>query len=190
MSNAGRFALATACGLILAAMVHIVAILLMPWLSQQDALARLRSTATADRAELIAAPGRGTTWLPSPDPAVAVAACAYNLEEGPLRIAARTGDLFQSVSFHTRAGGVFFAVTDKAAVRGALDLVVMTRGQLDETLALEDDTEPSRDVRIVAPNREGFVIIRVLAPMPSLRDRAESAAKSVACTTEPAPGES
>jgi uncharacterized membrane protein len=188
MSDRTKFLFATLCGLVLAGIVHITAVLAMPWLSERDAFSRLRATMTADRSELIAPPTpTGDTWLPHPDPALAVAACAYNLDEGPVRISAKTGALFQSLSFHARGGGVFFAITDRAAIRSALDLVVMTRRQLDEALATEDQDEPSRDVRIVAPQREGFVVVRALAARPSLREEAEMAAKSVSCTIDQPP---
>ena len=185
MSEAGRFVLATLCGLVLAALVHIGIVFGVPWLGERDAFSRLRATVSAERTEIVAAPGGAGTWLPRPDPSVALAACAYDLRDAPVRISTRTGSLFESISFHSRAGGVFFAVTDRAAVRGALDLVVMTRQQLDEALAREDDEGPSRDVRIVSPTREGLVIVRVLAPQRSLRGDAEEAAKSVSCVTEP-----
>jgi uncharacterized membrane protein len=118
-----------------------------------------------------------------------VAACGYNLDEGPVRISARTGPLFQSLSFHARAGGIFFAVTDRAAIRGSLDLVIMTRQQLDEALAREDEDDPTRDVRIISPSREGLVIVRVLAGLPSQRLEAEAAASSVSCTIDVEPAE-
>ena len=186
MSAWSRFLLATVCGLVLAGIVHIAAVLSVPWLSEQDAFSRLRGTLAADRSQIIAAPGQ-ETWLPRPDPAASLAACAYNLDEGPLRVSARTGPIFESLSFHAR-GGTFFAVTDRAGVRGVLDLVVMTRSQLDEAQANDDGDEPSRDVRIVAARREGLVIVRVVAPFPSQREEAETAAKSVSCVTEPLPG--
>ena len=185
MSETGRFVLATLCGLVLAALVHIGIVFGIPWLGERDAFSRLRSTVAAERSELVAAPGAAGTWLPRPDPALAVAACAYDLRDGPVRITTKSGPLFESLSFHSRAGGVFFAVTDRAAVRGLLDLVVMTRPQLDEALAREDEDEPSRDVRVVSPTREGLVIIRVLASQPSWRAQAEEAAKAVSCTSEP-----
>jgi uncharacterized membrane protein len=187
MSGWGRFLLATMCGLMLAGIVHIAAVLSVPWLSEQDAFSRLRGTLAADRSEIIAAPGK-ETWLPHPDPAAALAACAYNLDEGPLRVSARTSPIFESLSFHARGGGIFYAVTDRAALRGVLDLVVMTRSQLDEAQANEDEDEPSHDVRIVAPRREGLVIVRAVAPFPSQREQAETAAKSVSCVTEPVSG--
>ncbi len=188
MTGLGRFVIATLCGLVLAAMVHISAILVMPYFAQGDALSRLRATAASNNAEIIDADGG--SWLPSPDPAVMVGACAYNLDEGPLRVSARSRGLFQSISLHGRGTGVYYALTDRAAVRGALDLVIMTQRQLDQTLAMEDEDEPSRDVRIVAPNRAGLVIVRVLAAFPSQRPEAMEAVRAVACTTDPLPNES
>jgi uncharacterized membrane protein len=185
MKGWGRILLATACGLALAGIVHVSAVLGIPWLSEQDAFSRLRGTLAADQSELVATPDGGT-WLPRPDPAATLAACAYNLDEGPLRVSARTGPLFEALAFHARGGGIFFAITDRAAVRGGLDLVVMTQSQLDEAQANED--EPSRDVRIVAPRREGLVIVRVVAPFPSQREEAAAAAKSASCITEPLAG--
>jgi uncharacterized membrane protein len=179
-----QFALATLCAFVLAGIVHLATVLAIPYLAEKDAFSRLRSTLSADKSEIVAAPGDPATWLPHPDPNVALSTCAYTLDEGPVRISARTGALFQSVSLHARGGGVFFAITDRAAVRGALDLVVMTRRQLDEALASEDPDEPSRDVRIVSPGREGLVVIRVLAAFASQREEASEAAKSVSCTID------
>ena len=184
MSERSRFLLATLCGLVLAAAVHIVVVLAVPRFAERDAFGRLQDTMTAETAQLVSAPGGAPTWMPRPDPAVAVAACAFDLQDGPVRVSARTGALFQSISLHSKGGGVFYALTDRAAVRGELELVVLTRRQLDEALAQDDDSEPSRDVRIVAPRREGMVIVRVAAPLPSLRPQAEEAAKAVSCVIE------
>ena len=184
MSESARFFLATLCGLVLGIAVHIVVVLGGPRYAEQDAFSRLQETMAADTAQLVSAPGFAPTWLPRPDPAVAVAACAYDLRDGPIRVSAKTGPLLQSLSLHAKGGGVFYALTDRAAVRGSLELVVMTRRQLDEALAEDDDAEPSRDVRIVAPRPEGLVIVRVAAPLPSLRMQAEEAAKAVSCVVE------
>ncbi|MBO1907055.1 hypothetical protein KHP60_17335 [Microvirga sp. 3-52] len=184
MRGFSRFLVATLCGIVIAAGVHIAAILASPYLAEQDAFAKVQATLTADRAQIISAPGGENTWLPRPDPAVAVATCAFDLRNGPMRISGQTGSLPLSFSFHKESGGVFFAVTDRAAVRGELEIVAMTARQLDEARAAEDENDPSRDVRIVSPERQGFVIVRVAAPSPSLRPQAEEAAKAISCTAE------
>ena len=180
----GRFLFATACGLVLGAGVHIFVVLASPRFAENDAIAKVQPTLLSETAQIISPPGGDTTWLPLPDPALAIAACAFDLSEGPARISAMTGQSFLSFSLHTKTSGVFFAVTDRAAIRGELELVVMTQRQLDEARAAEDENEPSRDVRIVSPEEEGFAVIRVAAPMPSLRPAAVESAKAVACTVD------
>ena len=192
MSGRARLLLATASGLVIAAIVHLATVLAIPALSRTDALSRSRGTLSADQAVLAHAlspqggpqGGAAPSWLSAADPDVAVAVCAYNLDEGPMRVTARTGTLFQSISVHSRAGA-FYAITDQAAVRGAIDLVVMTRRQFDEVLAQSDDV--SRDLRVVAPAREGYVVVRVLAALPSQRAQADEAARGVACTLDAPP---
>lgn len=189
MTAAGRFLLATLVGLVLAGIAHLSAVLAIPWLAERDALTRLAETATADHSVVIQAAagapdGGRQPWLPRPDPALSVGACAFNLAEGPVRVSARMGALFESLSVHGRGTGAFYAVTDRAAVRGALDLVILTQRQLDELQAREEEDEPSRDVRIVAPTLRGFVIVRALADLPSEWAMADEAARSVACTID------
>jgi hypothetical protein len=69
-------------------------------------------------------------------------------------------------------------------VRGNIELVIMTRRQFDEALANADEDERNRDVRIVAPGREGYVVVRVLSALPSQQAMANQAARSVSCTIE------
>lgn len=197
MSLRSQFLLATACGLILAGIVHIVTVLSIPRFAETDALARARESESLDHPLLVHAaatrdkPEPSTdTGLPKPDPNVAIGVCAYDLDDGPMRLSARSGPLTLSIAVHGRRGA-FYAVTDQAAVRGSLELVVMTRAQYDEALANEDENEVSRDVRIVASDHEGFAVVRAVAGLPSQRAMADSAVEGVSCSidapAEPAP---
>jgi uncharacterized membrane protein len=184
-----RFLFATLCGLVLAGLVHIVTVLAIPTLSESDALTRSGTSESLDHPQRIYTlstgdnPAPAEAWLPIPDPSVAVGVCAYNLDDGPMRVSARTGPQMLSLAVHGRRGA-FYAVTDQAAVRGALDLVILTRAQYDEALANEDENEPSRDVRIVAPERQGYVVVRVIAALPSQRPAANDAVQAVSCTID------
>ncbi|ACA15645.1 conserved hypothetical protein [Methylobacterium sp. 4-46] len=189
MTPFGRFLIATLSGLVLAGIVHIAVVLAIPALSARDALSRTRATLSNDTsvlihaAELSGPPEAAEGWLPPQDPAVAVGVCAYDLDDGPVRISAETGPLFESLSVHGR-GSAFYAITDQAAVKGNIELVVMTQRQFDEALANADEDERNRDVRIVAPSRQGFVVVRVLAALPSQQALANAAARSVSCTID------
>lgn len=184
-----RFAYATLVGLVLAGIVHIAAVLAIPRLSDADALARARSSESLDHPQPVYVvatgddPAPAEAWLPIPDPAVAVGICAYDLADGPMRVSARTGPMALSLAAHGRRGA-FYAVTDQAAVRGALDLVILTRAQYDAALAEDDENDPSRDVRIVATDTRGFVVVRVLAGLPSQRPAANATVQAVSCTTD------
>jgi uncharacterized membrane protein len=181
------FWLATACGLVIAGIVHIATVLAIPRFSEGDAFTRARASETLDHPlrihGLAGAPAANGEWLPNPDPAVSVGVCSYDLDDGPMRVSAQAGSLMLSVSMHSRRGA-FYAVTDQAAVRGGLDLVVMTRAQFDEALANDVAGEVTRDVRIVAPARRGFVVVRVIAALPSERAVADAAVQAVSCTID------
>ncbi|MFH6785462.1 MULTISPECIES: DUF1254 domain-containing protein [Methylobacterium] len=189
MTPLGRFVLATLCGLVLAGLVHVATVLAIPYLSTGDAFARSRTTLANDTSVLVHAAETGGPaeaaegWLPRQDPAVAVGICAYDLDDGPVRITAETGPLLETIALHGR-NGAYYAITDQAALRGTVELVIMTKRQFDEALATADEDERNRDVRIIAPSREGFVSVRVLAALPSQQAQANEAARSVSCTID------
>ena len=75
--------------------------------------------------------------------------------DGPLRVKApieRSG--FVSLSFHTRRGGIFYALTDKAATHGALEALVLTEDQLRALQAKDDEDTPVQELRIVSTTQD------------------------------------
>ena len=190
MSVRLRVVLASLCGLVLAGLVHIGTVLSIPRFADRDALSLARQSESLDHPLRIYTLATGESpaqaepsWLPIPDPSVAVGVCAYDLDDGPMRLSAKTGSLTLSFAVHGRQGA-FYAVTDQAAVRGSLDLVIMTRAQYDEALANEDENGVNRDVRIVAPEREGYAVVRVVAGLPSQRASANEAVEAVSCSID------
>ncbi|SEF63080.1 DUF1254 domain-containing protein [Bosea lathyri] len=179
----GRFVLATIAGLVLAGIVHIVTILLIPILSERDANTAYRMLGSGGRAELLPSPG-GTRDLPplrEADPAAVTAVCSYDLSAGPMRVVARAGSLPLGLTLHRRGGGVLYAITDRAAIRGVVEFLVMTEEQRDERIAQDDDGEVNRELRIVSDTAQGLIVARVLAKRPSDRADAEALATGVAC---------
>ena len=57
-------------------------------------------------------------------------------------------------------------------------------GQYDEALASEDENQVNRDVRIVAPEREGYAVVRVIAALPSQSAMANDAVDAVSCSID------
>lgn len=174
-----------------AGVVHIVSILLMPHLAPRDAFARLSMAAqgavVANGVALLPKPKPGAEAMPFDDPFMVEGVCFFDLSKRLLRLRASVdGEDFLGVSFHTRTGRVFHAVTDRSSIKGKIDIVVGDADQI-ETLENEDEAAPSEEVRVTSPAKEGFVLIRSLAKRPSDRRRAEQLARAVSCETLPVP---
>jgi uncharacterized membrane protein len=170
----------------LAALVHFVVILMIPVVATRDAFAAL--SAVGAPGDTVALPRASPTLRRFPyfDPAVAAAFCRYDLSAGPVRVKAPLGRAaFTSISFHSRRGAVFYALTDRAAAHGAIEAVIVTPQQLRSLQASDDEDDPSRDLRIVSPTEDGYVIRRVFSESPSLYGAAEEEAKTLACVEEP-----
>lgn len=177
-----RLLLTTLAGLVLAAIVHIVTILLIPVLSASDANTAYRMLGANGRAELISARSGGGLPLPrEADPATVTAVCGYDLTAGPMRVVARAGTLPLGLTLHRRGGGVVYAITDRAAIRGVVEFVVMTEEQRDERIARDEEGEAARELRVVSDTDQGLIVARVLVPRPSDRADAEALASGVAC---------
>ena len=146
------------CALVLAGIVHLAPCSRSRDLAEQDAFSRLRATLCdrplrdrrgAGRPGHLAAPPRSR---PSP-----LSACAYNARRGAgARLGPYRGAVPVAVASTPAAAACSSPSPTGPPIRGALDLVVMTRRQLDEALASEDEDEPSarRAHRLAGPAKD------------------------------------
>ena len=174
-----------AATLIFAGIVHLTSILLMPRVAPHDAFARLAGYLRDGGISLLPSPEPGKEVLPFLDPAFAYAACGYDLAKGPLRLKASLapGPLV-TLSFHSRHGVVFYAFTDRAALRGAIEVLVLTAPQLAEAEAQDNEDEPPQELRLLAPENEGFVLLRALARSPGETAAAQARLAGVECSRQ------
>jgi uncharacterized membrane protein len=178
----------TLYAIVIGALVHLATILAVPSFATRDAFARLAPLGPVNATIALERPGPRNRQLPYGDPAVASAFCRFDLTGGPVRVKARiVRSGFASLSFHTRPGSVFYALTDKAAVRGRLEALVLTAAQLRSVAARDNEDEPSQELRIVSSTDQGFVLIRAFSEQPSLYPQSESDARSLVCASEPLP---
>ena len=173
--------------LILAALVHLLVVLIVPRVATRDAFARLAPLGALNETVVLPRASPKGSLLPYADPAVAMSFCRFDLALGPLRVAAPTGRAFASISFHTRRGLVFYELTDKAATNGIISAVLATPGDIRLLAAHDVEENPSRDLRIAAPDNEGYVTMRAFSELPSLYGEAEAEARRLKCQPEPIP---
>jgi uncharacterized membrane protein len=182
-------------GAILAGIVHLIAILTLPSLGEHSAWQRLEAATALNQTVTFArpdAPGSGESATPDDfgrdlDPAATQALCRFDLTQGPVRVTLPVGTLPQSLSVHGERGGVNYAVSDRAATRGQLVVVLFTQRQLDDLEAQEEGDDPSTDLRVVVPGARGLVLVRAIALFPSQQAQAEAAIAALRCQNAPMP---
>ena len=168
--------------LVIACIVHIVSVLAMPRLAPRDSFARLAAVGPANRMTVLAQAEPGREVVPFIDPAFSFAVCPFDLAGGPVGVTAlATDDTFLALSFHDRQSRVFYALTDRAATKGKIDIVVATAAQVDALEAQDNEDEPPSELRLTAPERQGYVLVRVLKePGRTARD-VEASLQAVRC---------
>lgn len=185
MSQRGIVAALTLLAILLVAgVVHVASLLIVPRVAPDDAFARLAAVTPEGNVSVLPRDGSPGAAMPDRDPSLATAVCRYDLDRGPLRVsAALGGGAFAALTLHARSGVAFYGLNDRAGNEGRLELVVMTALQLDDAQAKDAADAPLRDVRVVAPQRQGFVMFDVL---PRIGGDAEArrALSSVSCRVE------
>ena len=72
-------------------------------------------------------------------------------------------------------------MTDRAAVKGRIDVVVATAAQIEALEAGDNADEPVQDLRLPVADFEGYVVARALAERPGDMARARAQLQSVSC---------
>jgi uncharacterized membrane protein len=165
--------------------VHIVAILLMPYVAPNDGFARLSGYGRPGELVLLPRIEPGHQLTPFADPALAQGICLFDLDDGSLFIHGdlQTGGLV-TLSFRTRTGRIFYGMTDKASQHGTLAVRVLTGAQR-EKLQGDEEQDPQQELRIVSPEATGYILINAFVPFPSARSQSEAQIKAISCATEP-----
>lgn len=165
---------------LVAAIAHILFVLLIPSVGSRGALQRLDG---APGALTLLDPSRGASGAPPyDDPAAALAICKYDLAMGPLSVSAPTDEAhFLSVALLDARATPFYSVTNRAAVRGKIELVVGDARQISALEANDSDETPNETLRLKSPTQKGFVLARALLEHAEDGPRARAALQSIRC---------
>jgi len=168
-------------GLVLAGLIHIVAVLTLPMLAPKNAHARLAALGPANTMIELPAAAPGRQALPMMAPDVRYAFCRFDLSDGPVRLNATVADELWLIGLYTPEGENFYSVGGADMKRSEIDLVIATTDQTVEE-ASADAPESSDDVIVVnSPVTEGIALIRAPLAGPSRASRAERALESTHC---------
>ena len=175
-------------GIVLGLVVHLVSVLALPRIATQDAYSRLTPMTKLNAVSQLPLADPSTSPMPFMDPAFAVAVCRYDLSGGTLKLHAPLSQAYTSVTFYTRNSVAYYAINDRAAGRRAIDLDLMTPAQRAQVPEEEDVTAADRLI-IESPTQSGLIVLRALAPEPSLMAMARRALAGAQCRIEPLPAQ-
>jgi uncharacterized membrane protein len=175
-----RWALWTLAGLVLGIVVHLSTVLFLPRTATNDAYSRLTLMTPINSVTPLPQPAPDGAVMPFMDPSFATAVCRYDLSEGPLKLTAPVSQAFTSVSFYTRYGTAFYAITDRSAGRRTIELDLMTQAQR-KLLPEEEDVTSADRLIVEAPTPTGLILIRALSPEPSLMQMAQRSVANAKC---------
>lgn len=176
-----RIAYVVVVGLVLAGLVHIGSLLGVPRFATQGPFERIAGLGPEGAFVVLADEGDAANMLPFRDPSFVTAACRYDLSKGPISVATALPSSYGAISVHTRTGQPFYALTDRAATDGRVELSILAQ---DDVAAAEQEeaAEDARPrLRIVSPTETGFILVRLFAPGESARPALRELAAKATC---------
>lgn len=173
-------------GVLLGAVVHLVAVLALPRIATQDAYSRLTPITKLNAVTALPPADPSNAPMPFMDPAFATAVCRYDLSSGPIKLAVPVSQAYTSVSFYTRNEVAYYAINDRSAGRKVIELDLMTEEQHAQLPEDEEITAADRLI-IDSPTATGLIVLKALAAEPGLMAQAQAtlAASSCKVQTEP-----
>ncbi|MGE5260361.1 MAG: DUF1254 domain-containing protein [Actinomycetota bacterium] len=167
--------------LVLAGLIHVVAVLTLPVLAPKNAYARLAALGPANTMIELAAATPGRQAMPMMAPDVRYAFCRFDLTDGPVRLSATIGDDLWLFGLYTTEGDNFYAVAGADLKKRDVQFVIVSPDQTVEDTGV-DSPESSDEILVVnSPVSEGIAMIRAPLKGPSRAARADQALKATSC---------
>lgn len=170
--------------ILIAVVVHLASLLALPAFATNDAYARLGRDAAVNQVSPLTQAQIAALDLPFYDRSFESAVCKYDLSAGVLRLRAPSPGTMLLVTLIAQGGNVYFSVTDRAAIKGLVEVLIGTDAQIEQIEASDKDDEVLGELRVRAPKPRGLALIRVFAPDETSKARAAEDAAQANCQIE------
>ena len=168
-------------GLVLAGLIHIVAVLALPSLAPKNGFSRFAALGPVNTVIQIppAAPGQQPMPMMAPD--VRYAFCRFDLSNGPVRLSARITDELLLIALYTPGAENFYSVVGADVKRPDVELIIITADQSVEEAGVDSPESVDNVIVVNSPVSEGIALLRLPLAGPSRADSAEQALKATSC---------
>lgn len=169
---------------LLAGAVHVVVILLVPYLAQTDGWSRLAAHAGENVFAELPAGGSSEGRVAGLDPLFVNGACRLSLADAPAGIAVDARDRFWSLALYDPQGTIIFSLNDRTAVQGRLDMIVLNPVQ-NAKLHEAPTVEIERTIVVESPSDDLIAILRLFAPTAAAQQDARRILARSECLPDP-----
>ena len=130
--------------IVLAGLIHIVAVLMLPMLAPRNAQARLAELGPVNTMIELPAAAPGKQAMPMMAPDVRYAFCRFDLSNGPVRLSATIADDLWLIGLYTAEGDNFYAVAGADLKKANIELVIASADQTVEEAGVDSPRAPTK----------------------------------------------
>ena len=154
--------LATFTGVVGAAVLHILIILVLPYNTGSDVWSKIQAIGKPFEF-FVLSNQKNSTGLHNDDIHIQTAVCEFDLENAPLQIISDDATNLWTFSVFDTGANEIFSMSARSAIKGEVNFLVLTRAQ---TLALrtEDPELLNETISIEMNGTEGYAVLRSIAP--------------------------
>jgi uncharacterized membrane protein len=181
-----RFLLWLVGGVVLGGIIHIIVILTLPTLAEENLWTRI-SVLDAKNKMLILPPV--VAGEPNPlglDPELVYGICQIDLAEGPAYVSGLLPDAFWSVALFNESGVVTYSTTNRDGIGQTLEIGVFNAAQT--RLLAQQELDIAEGVLVVeASSNRLAIVIRLAPPHDAMRQRFSEVLAQASCGPQPEP---
>jgi uncharacterized membrane protein len=159
--------------------LHILAVLGLPWLAEGDAFARLSAVTTVNSLQV--QKNDEPSPLPFASPDIVHAFCLFDLSERNITVTTPLLEPAWSIAASTRYGENFYLITGGDAKRTSIRLLIIPRDRLAQEVSTERTEEGDEQNIVVSPTSKGILAIRAPLRGESFRTRTLEALSQARC---------
>lgn len=170
--------------LLLGIAVHLAYVLFVPRQQMEAMISRFSALAGVNRLAVLS-PEAVDRILPEADPALAYAACVFDLSAGPVTVKAKIPLGYWLISLYAPNGDSFYSLNNRQADVKQLDLVIRGRANAGgDQAGPAPQAGAGNRVTVRSPSAHGLVLLRARVPTPALGTRIRADLAESACSPQ------
>jgi uncharacterized membrane protein len=160
--------------------IHVVAVLALPYLAKRDAWARLSAISDTNQMYLLPV-AQPNPPLPYMAPDVAYAFCRFNLTKSNVQLQTVFGDPSWNIAISGRHGDNFYFISGAEAKRREWRLLLVPRARLAEEASTEQSEQGDEQIIVIAPGMNGVIMVQAPLRGPSFAADTLNALRQTSC---------